>query len=294
MCARSAGKVDSKPVRGGGRWPGRGDSNKGDGSEVHAPKKKRGRPRGSKKKSKRSVARPAEPSRPAASAAGGGTFPHAYKPGFIDDEWQDGGVRGRVFIVGLPGSGKSELLYRRVRGCSRVVVFDPVAARTIAQLVEKDGFLRVSQPSELRDLIAENFDGSFRVVYTPTQGDGLKHFESVNAIVRLAGRMVYAVDEVDKYQEPGWAPPELYELLNYGRHVQVAMIGTARRGAQTSKEYTYGLSEICAFSFSEPGDLKYFEGKCGVAVADVIPSLGKYEYIRWMQGSVAPEKGSGW
>lgn len=292
MCARFTGKVDSKPIRRGGRGPGRSDSDKGDGGEVHAPKKKRGRPRGKKNKSKR--VKPAERPAAATPAAGNGSFPHVYKSGFIDDEWQDGGVRGRVFIVGLPGSGKSELLYRRVRGCSRAVVFDPVAARTISQLVDKDGFVRLSQPMELRDYIAENFDGGFRVVYTPTQGDGLKHFESVNAIVRLAGRMVYAVDEVDKYQEPGWAPPELYELLNYGRHVQVAMIGTARRGAQTSKEYTYGLSEICAFSFSEPGDLKYFESKCGTAVADVIPSLGKYEYIRWMQGAAAPEKGSGW
>lgn len=292
MCARSSGKVASKPVRGGGRWPGRGDSNKIDGGQIPAPKKKRGR--GRPKKKSKSAKRAGIAPVSADSIPAAATFPHVYKAGFIDDEWQDGGVRGRVFIVGLPGSGKSELLYRRVRRCSRIVVFDPVAARTIAQLVEKDGFQRVSQPSELRDLIAENFDGGFRVVYTPTQGDGLKHFESVNAIVRLAGRMVYAVDEVDKYQEPGWAPAELYELLNYGRHVQVAMIGTARRGAQTSKEYTYGLSEICAFSFSEPNDLKYFEGKCGLAVADVIPSLGKYEYIRWMQGAPNPEKGSGW
>lgn len=152
----------------------------------------------------------------------------------------------------------------------------------------------MSQPRELRDIIAKNFDGSFRVVYTPNQGDGLKHFEAVNQMVRLCGRMVYAVDEVDKFQEPGYAPPEFYELLNYGRHVEVAMIGTARRPAQVSKEYTYGLSEICSFAFTEPGDRKYFEGKCGAETEGMIPSLGKYEYVRWVQGGPPPERKTGW
>jgi hypothetical protein len=150
--------------------------------------------------------------------------------------------------------------------------------------VEQDGFVRFHELGALRDHLAANFHGHFRCIYTPLSGDGLQHFEGVNRMVRFCGRMVYAVDEVDKFQEPSYSPPELYELCNYCRHREVAMIGTARRPAQVSKDYTYGLSEICAFGFTEPGDLKYFEGKCGSAVAGVIPSLGKFEYIRWIQG----------
>jgi hypothetical protein len=167
-----------------------------------------------------------------------------------------------------------------------------VNATTLKTLVSRDGFVQVSEPSQLRDIIAADFDGDWRVLYTPTGGNGLEHFEAVNKIVRFAGNCLYAIDEVDKFQQPAYAPPELYELLNYGRHVQVAMIGTARRSAQVSKEYTYGLSEICAFRTTEPGDLEYLEKKAAGAGA-ILPTLGQYEYLRWMDDG-RKTQGKGW
>jgi hypothetical protein len=225
-------------------------------------------------------------------AAAGPAEPTRYAPGFVDGEYQDAGVRGRVFILGLPNSGKSFLLCARIRTGRRVIVFDPVDAKTLKTLVAQDGFVQVHEPGQLRDLIAANFDGDWRILYTPRGGDGLEHFEAVNKIVRFAGHCVYAIDEVDKFQEPGYAPPEFYELLNYGRHVEVAMIGTARRSAQVSKEYTYGLSEICAFRTTEPGDLDYLEKKAA-GTRNVIPTLGQYEYLRWMDDGRMTQ-GKGW
>lgn len=218
--------------------------------------------------------------------------PTNYEPGFFDGEWQDSGVRGRVFIVGLPNSGKSYLLVERCRRCRRIVVYDPVNADTLKALIG-DGFVQVHQPGELRDALANAWGGEFRILYTPTQGVEALHFEAVNELVRKCGSMVYAIDEVDKNQQPAYAPPQFYELLNYGRHHQIAMIGTARRPAQVSKEYTYGLSEVCAFTFTEPGDLKYFESKCGAEATKNLPSLDKYAYIRWQQDGRL-SKGKGW
>lgn len=228
----------------------------------------------------------------AVASATGPAEPTRYETGFDGVEWADAGVRGRVFICGLPGSGKSQLLCDRVRSGRRVIVFDPVNADTLKSLLS-DGFVPVSQPGELRALLMRQGGEDFRFLYTPTQGDGLQHFEAVNLMVRKCRHLLYAVDEVDKYQQPGFAPPEFYELLNYGRHAEVAMIGTARRPAQVSKEYTYGLSEVVAFAFTEPGDLKYFEAKCGGTAANQLPSLGKYAYLRCMaDGRVS--QGSGW
>jgi hypothetical protein len=151
----------------------------------------------------------------------------------------------------------------------------------------------VSQPMQLREALARSWGTDFRIIYTPTQGVEMQHFEAVNELVRKCGSMLYAIDEVDKNQQPGWAPPQFYELLNYGRHCKVAMIGTARRPAQVSKEYTYGLSELTAFNFTEPADLKYFESKCGTPATLALPTLGKYAYLRWMQdGRIS--QGTGW
>jgi hypothetical protein len=159
-------------------------------------------------------------------------------------------------------------------------------------LVDRDGFEEVHQPSELVQVITRNWGGEFKVLYVPLGGEQILHFEAVNEIVRKAGDMIYAVDEVDKFQSPAFAPPQLYELINYARHFHVAMIGTARRPAQVSKEYTFGLSEICSFNVTEPGDLDYFEKKIGHSGVLSLPSLGQYEYLRWMQdGRLSTGKG---
>lgn len=286
MPVRSGSKLGRKPIRSAGDVSGDGDSSKNNGSE-RSPKKRKKRRKGKK----RAYTRRGSPAPPAAPASG--SAPVHYSEGFVDGEWQGGGVRGRVFICGTPGSGKSELLVRRVRGCARAIVFDPIGAETIAQLLG-DGFVAIHQPGELRDHLAQNFDGSFRVLYTPKEGDGLKHFEAVNQMVKFCGRMVYAIDEVDKHQSPGFAPQGLYDLLNYGRHHEVALIGTARRSVNVAKDFTFNLSEICAFRFSEPVELRYFENKCGPEMATVIPSLSKYEYARWIEGGPAPERKVGW
>lgn len=161
------------------------------------------------------------------------------------------------------------------------------------ELASKDGFIEVHQPGELRGILQEaGADGPFRVLYTPKQGDELQHFEAVCKLVAKRRRLLFAMDEVDKNQQPMWAPPALYELINYARHMEIAMIGAARRTAQVSKEYAYSLSEMCIFQVTEPGDLKYLESKIGRNATQLLPTLPKYAYLRWMSdGRFSVEKG---
>jgi len=297
MRLRSAtGKVRGQPISGaGGKSDGaRGGKVRGNrdaGKNRGGGKKPDGRKWSDERRAESAARIAAEIAADQQSAAARAAEPTNYEPGFIDGEWQDAGIRGRVFIVGLPNSGKSYLLVERCRRCRRIVVYDPVDADTLKALLS-DGFVQVHQPGELRDMLAKSWGGELRILYTPTQGNEALHFEAVNELVRRCGSLVYAIDEVDKNQQPGYAPPQFYELLNYGRHNEIAMIGTARRPAQVSKEYTYGLSEVCAFAFTEPGDLKYFESKCGGKATSLLPTLGKYEYIRWQQdGRLSTGKG---
>lgn len=161
------------------------------------------------------------------------------------------------------------------------------------ELATKDGFIEVHQPGELKALLTQaGTDGPFRILYTPKQGEEIQHFDAVCRLVAKRRRMIFAMDEVDKNQQPMWAPPALYELINYARHMEVAMIGSARRTAQVSKEYAYSLSEMCIFQVTEPGDLKYLASKIGTAATEQLPNLDKYAYLRWMQdGSFGVGKG---
>jgi hypothetical protein len=94
------------------------------------------------------------------------------------------------------------------------------------------GWTHVSQPGELEDVLEENYDGAFRVIYTPRTGKKEAHFEECAARVNACGRMVFAVDEVDTFMSPGFMPQGLYDVMNYGRHARIAFVGTARNTVQ--------------------------------------------------------------
>jgi hypothetical protein len=201
-----------------------------------------------------------------------------YPAGFDDGEWQDGGVRGRVFVCGKPNSGKSYLLDKRVSGCGRVVLFNTMGVASFDGL---SGWQHCSQPGELEDILDENFDGGFKVIYTPRSGTKEAHFDAVCARVNACGRMVFAVDEVDTFMSPNYMPKGLYDVMNYGRHARMAFIGTARNTVQVARQFTSNLTEIDIFCMTEPRYLKYFADTCGESVTAEVPRLPTYSYIRW-------------
>ena len=145
------------------------------------------------------------------------------------------------------------------------------------------GFHRISRPGELKQLMLASYpDGPLKVIYTPLDGDKKEHFELVCRIIKVCRHVVFVVDEIDTFMsanDPGG--PAFYELCNYGRHLKVAMLGTTRNTVAVSRQYTSMLTEICIFAMTEPRYLKYFEETCGAQVSNLVPLLGKHEYIRW-------------
>jgi hypothetical protein len=143
------------------------------------------------------------------------------------------------------------------------------------------GWTHVSQPGELEDVLEENYDGGFHIIYTPRTGKKEAHFEECAARVNACGRMVFAVDEVDTFMSPGYMPQGLYDVMNYGRHARIAFVGTARNTVQVARQFTSNLTEIDIFCMTEPRYLKYFADTCGETVAAEVPLLPQYSYIRW-------------
>jgi hypothetical protein len=282
--------VEARRSKRGKSSPGglRGRNGKPDGGEVRSvsvqrtPKK-----RGRTGKAKRKARGGARSDKPAPRN------PTVYAYGFIADEWQDGGIRGRILVCGKPGSGKSYLIAERVSSCRRVVLFNTANVQSFDRL---KGFTRISTPAELKQMMRAAYpDGPLRVVYTPIEGDKLEHFELVCRILKVCGHCVFAVDEIDTFMSANYVGgPAFYELTNYGRHLKIAMIGSTRNTVAVSRQYTSMLTEICIFAMTEPRYLKYFEETCGSAVSDEVPLLGKHEYLRWMADGGTCERRKGW
>lgn len=263
-------------TRGPGRSPGKPDRSQVGRVQVPRKPKKRGRPTKPDKLVKRPEARQ----------------PTVYAYGYQDNEWQDGGVRGRILICGKPGSGKSYLLEKRIRGCRRVVLFNTASVDSFDKLPA----LRIATPGELKARMLESYrDDPMRVVYTPVAGDKQEHFDYVCRIIKACGHCVFAVDEIDTFMsasDPGCE--SFYDLCNYGRHARVAMIGTTRNTVAVSRQFTSMLTELDVFATTEPRYLRYIEDTCGAAVSDQVPLLGKHEYLRWIADGGTCERGEGW
>lgn len=202
--------------------------------------------------------------------------------GFIDGEYQDGEVRGQSFLGGIKGMGKTTEMGRLLAQCGGGALFwDPLAKHNALM---RDGVL-AHQPGDLEIYLRANRGRRFRVLYQPTSGDIDAHFRAVCRIVRAFGQMVFAIDEIDMVcgnrWGSSWMCPELYYLVNYGRHSKLAMLATARWPSSVPRGYTSQCISMRLFRTTEPAHLKYFQDYIGAEDSRRLPSLPKFHYLLW-------------
>jgi len=187
------------------------------------------------------------------------------------------------------------------KGVKRLLLFDGRGASgTAINFFQDFGFDAVfHQPGELRTFLRDRLESPFRVLYQPSilpatfsllparpRVSALaRHFAAVTQMVIGCGRMIYAIDEVDRFTSAGWMPQGLDYLVNQGRHVQVSMICTSRRPAQVPRELTSQAHLFYVFKMTEPGDVDYLRPYIGAAGADLLPRLQLYHCLRWEETS---------
>lgn len=202
--------------------------------------------------------------------------------GFIDGEYQDGELRGCVFIAGKRGMGKTTEMARLLSQCAGGVLFFDSLSKHESVL---KGYKLFSEPGPLKDYLVANRERRFRVLYQPRAGDLAEHFHAVCTIVRAIGSMIFGADELDMLCGPQHGDsrmdPAFYHLVNYGRHCRVSMLATARRPMSVARGYTSQCLEMRLFCMTERADLKYFEDYIGQADANRLPTLQKYQFLHW-------------
>jgi hypothetical protein len=214
------------------------------------------------------------------------------KRGFIDGEYQDGELRGCVFLAGKRGMGKTTQMDRLLSGCSGGVLFFDSLSKHAGVL---KGYHVISEPGPLRDYLLLYRGRPCRVLYQPRAGSLDAHFQAVCLIVRAVGWLILAIDELDKLCGPRWGDsrmcPELYHLVNYGRHDRVSLVATARRPTSVARGYTSECLAMHLFRITEKADLKYFEDYIGAANAARLPGLAPYQFLAWQEMGEAELKG---
>lgn len=200
--------------------------------------------------------------------------------GFIDGEYQDGELRGLVFLVGRRGFGKTTEMDRLLQTCTGGVLFFDTLSKHATVF---PGYIVFAQPGPLVDYLRVNRGRRFRVLYQPRKGNLDQHFREVCRIIKTFGWMIFGVDELDKLCGARWGdarmPPEFYDLVNYGRHARVSMIATARRPQGVAA----GFKAECEYRIFRLKDQKALDSVAldiGEAHIPQIRQLDKYYYLK--------------
>ena len=195
----------------------------------------------------------------------------------------DTGISSRVsdekkitLVIGKRGSGKSYLVKHLIREARRLVVYDVMSEY-------KHGVcFGPEDRQQMCDFWNKVYRGGFRIIYRPIQVK-----EEIDAIAKgcfVLGDVTFVIEEIDAVCT-AWVMPE---WMNYcvqrGRHKNIELIGVTPAPFGINRDLTRQAKRICVFNTNEPKDLDYLAALLGSDVKRIVPALGEYEFMEWIDG----------
>lgn len=177
-------------------------------------------------------------------------------------------------IFGKRGSGKSYLAKKLLQQHSRYIVFDTIGEYTEGVIVQ--------DLNELKALWGKVYRRPFKIIYQPL--DPESEFVIVAELVWRCGNLTMLIEEVDRYARPLAMDLPFKEIIQRGRHKNIAIIGITQRPHGVDRLLTSQAKKMCIFNTSEPRDVEYFRDVVGDHVVSKIAELKQFEYVEWQDG----------
>jgi len=177
-------------------------------------------------------------------------------------------------VLGQKGCGKtslvSMLIQEEMHRRNRLIILDTlndygeITPEAIA--VTLDGLKKFGQ------------NAAFRLRYTPkTEAD----LDTALSLGWEIENVLIVLDESGKWCSPSYMSPGLNSLLNYGRHKRLDALLVARRSIELHRTMTSQADTFYLFHSHEPRDVAYISASISVDVAETVPQLGRYEYVKF-------------
>jgi ABC-type dipeptide/oligopeptide/nickel transport system ATPase component len=172
--------------------------------------------------------------------------------------------RNITLIFGRTGSGKSFHAKKLIKNYNRVVIVDA--------LYEYEN-----------GIIFNSFDDfiNYNIEFLPPRFTFICRFQTDEEIEFLfktcyqIGNLLLVLEEAEIYISPYSKSSEFLNLVRYGRHRSISILGIARRTAELSIDLRAMVNKIISFKQTEIYDLKKMES-LGFFELD---KLNQYEYI---------------
>ena len=168
----------------------------------------------------------------------------------------------------MKGHGKTCLARRIAEQAPRVVVLDPKE--------DFGGGVVLSEGADIWPWLYEARNGSkFSAILRPTTAEDEAAFWAATRPKKKGGFLencLIVLDEIDMWAKPEKSHPDLHSLIKYGRHQSISLLGTCRRSANTSRNFTSQCNDIAAFRNEEPADIKHLSNYMDTAgIQDLQP-----------------------
>jgi hypothetical protein len=204
--------------------------------------------------------------------------------GWAGARFYDNGVGGVIGFLGISGAGKTRKMGQRVlRYVQRAVVFNTVASYGRGPRQNPlPGYGLVATPAELVKYIGPRWrSGTMRVIYQPLSGNVEKHFDDVSRLVWEMRDVTFAIDEVWRFQKPGWSPDSLSNMILAGRMRGISLAWTSQRPQPVDKAMLAQSTELYIGLTVRDADISKLQEEFPLKddAAAAIRTLGQWEMV---------------
>lgn len=177
-----------------------------------------------------------------------------------------------ALVVGKTGYGKSRLVKKAIRRIDRLVIFDVMNEYGLLEdirLIESvDDFISVLKE------VGQHGSLFVRVVLKQQE-----QYERCFAACNIVGNMTLVIEEISNFSSAHSLSPTLEQLVRFGRHVDISLVGISQRFADIGLLLRNNFDVLITFNLSAPSDIKYLSEIPFIGdTAYDIPNLQRDEY----------------
>lgn len=187
-----------------------------------------------------------------------------------------GGQNLIVTILGMKGSGKSTLLRELIAERQRVLVIDSMGEHD-----DMPGALvREGAEACIDAMLARKGDRRYLIdclLEEDEDGESREAMDVLAVAFEIPNQMI-VIEETSFYTSPSFIPPEISNLIRYGRKRQLDLVFVARRPSEINRELTAQSDLLVTFRQTEPIDLQYLRARMGPQ-GDEAANLPEYHVL---------------
>lgn len=186
-----------------------------------------------------------------------------------------------IFITGRKGTGKTTVANALARQAY-------LAGRRVMIVAPMGGFDLPGAPTvyDKNGVLSDKTENRSFVLNASNDADALLVIE----YAYMVGNVLLVIDEIDLYADVRAPQPLILQIIRYGRHRAVSLVGISQRPANVVRDMTAQSDYMIMFQSTELRDVAYLADRIGPTDAERVRALPQFQYLTYsaFDGGIIP------